>query len=650
MSESISIDDIQMLSTNKNKKYETSKNPNYQFITPIIFIPLSIILPILFFFIIFFYKKLNKEWKIQGKHIKTKWAEDINYLNPWPQYPRPQLERNYWINLNGLWDYSIVENSSPIPKKFDGKILVPYPLESSLSGVMKNLSANQDLYYKKIIKISEEMKNNKKIILHFGAVDYYAQIFINFQKIGEHYGGYSPFYFDISNFLNNNNDENVIIVKVYDPTNRGYQAVGKQNLFPEGIWYTPVSGIWQTVWIEAVEKFYITNLIFYNDFDNKTIKFKIEINEKNIELKVKIKLLFNDKFIEEKIEKSNNIIFFILNDENFHPWNTENPNLYNIEITLLSLDNSIIYDKIKSYTLLRKVEKKKDKNGIYRIFLNNNPIFNIGVLDQGYFPDGLYTPSTEEALLYDLKTVKKLGFNTIRKHAKVESAIYYYYTDKLGILIWQDMVQSEISWNYWDKTKINGGEDTPRSEKSIKNFYNEWNDIINFCNFFQSIIIWVIFNEGWGQFKTENLVNFTKNIDSSRLINSASGGNFRNCGDIFDTHNYPDPLYYLNDPKQINVFGEYGGLSLKIKNHVWNDNNNFGQTILNTKDEVTFYYERYIERIIEYSKVGISAAIYTQTTDVETEVNGLITYDRKEIKVDEERVKKANEKVINCLK
>ena len=251
-------------------------------------------------------------------------------------------------------------------------------------------------------------------------------------------------------------------------------------------------------------------------------------------------------------------------------------------------------------------------------------------------------------MIYDLQKIKNLGFNTIRKHAKVENARYYYYTDFLGLLIWQDMVPSEINIQNWDKTKINGGKDTSRSEKSIKNFYNEWKEIINYCNFFQSIIIWVIFNEGWGQFNTEKVFNFTKNIDNSRIINSASGGNYRKIGDILDLHCYPEPIYYLNDPNQINVFGEYGGLSLEIKNHVWdikNQNNGFCKS----KEEVTTYYEKFIDKIIKYSMIGISGAIYTQITDVENELNGLITYDRKVIKIDEERVKKANEKVKNCL-
>jgi len=587
----------------------------------------------------------SKEWKWhpEGNKIKTKWGIDIDPEKVWQEYPRPQLERKDWLNLDGLWSYSIKDLKAPFPEKYDGKILIPFCLESSLSGVMKSLNEKQFLYYSKNFKIPEEWKG-KNILIHFNAVDWICELFINEIRIGEHIGGYSAFSFDITKSLKEG--INKIVLKVWDPSDKGYQPVGKQTFSPNSIWYTPISGIWQTVWIEPVSEKYIKTLEVKNDFDSKEIRinFKLNLEEK---LPLSISLIYNEKEILKSNGFTNKEIIFKIPDEYFHPWSPSEPNIYIIKAQLLN-NKEEISDSISSYTTIRKIEQKKDKNGYYRIFLNNKPLFNMGTLDQGYWPDGLYTPPSEEAMIYDIQKLKDLGFNTIRKHIKTEPYRYYYFCDKIGMLIWQDMPSGDRQENIWEHHALNAGTDVKRSEESKKNYYKEWSEIIDNLKFFQCIIIWIPFNEAWGQFDTEKVVNFTKEKDPTRLINASSGGNHRICGNFLDVHSYPYPDQYLKVDSLINILGEFGGLALDIKGHTWK-NDNWGYQTLNTKEEITKTYEEFINLIINKMK-GFSAAIYTQTTDVENEVNGLLTYDRAVVKVIEERIKVTNEKIINSLK
>ena len=336
-----------------------------------------------------------------------------------------------------------------------------------------------------------------------------------------------------------------------------------------------------------------------------------------------------------------------LADEAFKPWSPSEPNIYIISATLLS-DSGEELDLITSYTVIRKIESKKDKNGKLRIFLNNKPLFNMGPLDQGFWPDGLYTPPSEEAMVYDIQKLKELGFNTIRKHVKTEPFRYYYECDKIGMVIWQDMPSGNVDGTgSWDDTHIDGGKDTVRTQESKDNYYKEWGEIIDNLKFFQCIIVWTPFNEAWGQFETEAVVNFTRDKDSSRLINAASGGNHRIVGNFIDIHSYPNPNYKLKYDGLINVIGEYGGLGLEIKNHTWKEDN-WGYQVLNDKIELTNRYIEYIENLIDLIPQGISAAIYTQTTDVESEMNGLMTYDRNETKI-YDVIKECHEKLISSL-
>ncbi len=588
-------------------------------------------------------KKWN--WAPAGHRIKTKWAKNLNPEKVWTEYPRPQLQRKEWMNLNGLWLYSIRNYDTDYlnPKFHDGKILVPFSLESSLSGVMGTLLEKQSLWYEKVFEIPKSWKD-KNILLHFGAVDWKCILYINDDKVGEHVGGYSAFYFNITQKLKR--EKNKITLKVFDPTDTNYQPVGKQSLIPMEIWYTPISGIWQTVWLEPVNKYYIEKLEINNDFDNKEVKVIFKINS-NIKLPLNFTLKYEDKIIGNKIGKTGDEISIKIDDENFHPWSPSSPNIYNISAELYS-EGGYIYDAVCSYTTLRKIESKKDSSGYLRIYLNNKPIFNMGTLDQGYWPDGLYTPPSEEAMIYDIQKLKDLGFNTIRKHVKIEPYRYYYQCDKIGMLVWQDMPAGDIANFTWNSSIIGEGNDKARTQESKDDYYKEWGEIIDNLKFFQCIIIWIPFNEAWGQFDTEKVVAFTKQKDPSRLINAASGGNHRICGNFLDLHIYNDPSQYLKEDNLINVLGEFGGLSLEIKNHTWKEDV-WGYEVLNSKEELSFLYKRYIDIIIKFVKTGFSAAIYTQTTDVESEINGLMTYDREEVKVYENIIKEANKKLISTL-
>ena len=337
------------------------------------------------------------KWCSAGNKIKTKWGKNLDPKKVWQEYPRPQLERKQWLNLNGIWSYSITDVNSQKPDNFDGEILVPFSIESSLSGVMKSLNEKQILWYYKEFEIPDNWKD-KNIIIHFNAVDWICELYINDNKIGEHSGGYSEFSFDITK--NIKEGKNKILLKVFDPSDKGYQAVGKQTLNPNVIWYTSISGIWQTVWLEPVNEIYIQKLEINNDYDKKEIKINVKLNL-DVKLPLEVSLLFKDDELMKLKGFSNSEIVFNIPDKHFHPWSPNEPNIYSFNINIFD-NNQKIIDSIVSYTTLRKVEQKKDKNGIYRIYLNNKPLFNMGTLDQGYWPDGLYTPPSEEAMIKDI--------------------------------------------------------------------------------------------------------------------------------------------------------------------------------------------------------------------------------------------------------
>lgn len=584
----------------------------------------------------------NAQWKPQGDKIKTKWAAQVDPNKTLPEYPRPIMERSQWKNLNGLWKYAIQDFGKTAPSKYDGQILVPFAVESSLSGVMKQVGAEKELWYETNFSIESNWEG-QNILLHFGAVDWKTEIFINDIKVGSHTGGYTPFTFDITPFIKKGAAQK-LVVKVWDPSNDGPQPRGKQVKNPEGIWYTPVTGIWQTVWIEPVNAKNITNLRTTPNVDQNSISIKAEVAGAEKGDIIEIAVFEGGKEIAKEKAVVGEDLDIVLNNPKL--WSPESPFLYQTKISLISKDK--VADDVKSYFAMRKISSKRDENGIVRMQLNNKDYFQFGPLDQGWWPDGLYTAPTDEALKYDIIKTKELGFNMIRKHVKVEPERWYTHCDQLGILVWQDMPSGDDQ-PIWQNKKYFDGTELQRSAKSEEIYRKEWKEIMDHLYSYPSIVVWVPFNEAWGQFKTVEITEWTKKHDPSRLINSSSGGNHFQTGDILDLHNYPGPEMYLYDARRVTVLGEYGGIGLPLEGHLWRANDNWGYVKFKNENEVTAEYIKYAQVLKNFVKSGFSAAVYTQTTDVEGEVNGFMTYDRKVDKMDFKKINKINTEVINAL-
>lgn len=580
------------------------------------------------------------QWEAAGDKIKTKWAEKIDINNVLPEYPRPIMERGEWKNLNGLWDYSILPVGQREPTQFDGKILVPFAVESSLSGVQKSVGPENELWYKRTFTIPSGWKG-KKILLHFGAVDWKAEIYVNDIKIGIHTGGYVPFSFDITPFLVSG--EQKIVVKVWDGTDTGFQPRGKQVIEPRTIWYTPVTGIWQTVWLEPVNEKHITYVKSVPNIDTSNLSVNVDTHNPELSDLIEVKVKDGSTVVATSKAAIGQTIDLNIPDAKL--WTPEMPFLYDMEIILYSKGK--VVDRIKSYCAMRKISTKKDENGIIRMQLNNKDYFHLGPLDQGWWPDGLYTAPTDEALLYDIQKTKDWGFNMIRKHVKVEPARWYTHCDRLGMLVWQDMPNGD--GREWQRYNYHQGEELKRTPKSEANFRKEWKEIMDYLFSNPCIVVWVPFNEGMGQFKTVDIAEWTKAYDSSRLVNSASGGNFFRTGDILDLHNYPEPRIFLYDSERVNVLGEFGGIGLAMEGHLWQPDRNWGYVQYKNSKEATDEYIKLAEKLKELIKVGFSAAVYTQTTDVEIEINGLMTYDRKVVKMEEDRLNKINQEICKIL-
>ncbi len=585
---------------------------------------------------------VSAQWKPAGDKIKTRWSQEIDPQNVLPEYPRPIMERKEWKNLNGLWDYSITNRGDQKPAVYQGKILVPFPVESSLSGVGQQLGDQKELWYKRSFTVPSSWKG-KTVLLHFGAVDWKADVWVNGVNMGSHTGGFVPFSFDMTAALQKG--ENELMVRVWDPTDAGPQPRGKQVNRPEGIWYTPVSGIWQTVWMEPVSAGYVKDLRITPNIDRNTLKIQAAVGEARPSDILKVEVFDGSRLIaSEKSMVCQPVEIAMPKDAKL--WTPSSPFLYTLKVSVWN--NGQKTDEVSSYTALRKYSVSRDKEGVMRLQLNNKDLFQFGPLDQGWWPDGLYTAPTDEALKYDLIKTKDFGFNMVRKHIKVEPARWYTHCDQLGLIVWQDMPSGDRSPEWQSRNYFNGSERN-RSAESEAIYRKEWKEIMDCLYSYPCIGVWVPFNEAWGQFKTVEIAEWTKQYDPTRLVNPASGGNHYTCGDMLDLHNYPAPSMYLYDAQRPTVLGEYGGIGLALKEHLWEPNRNWGYVQFNSSQEATDEYVKYGEQLLQFVPKGFSAAVYTQTTDVEVEVNGIITYDRKVVKLDESRVRAVNQRICNSL-
>jgi hypothetical protein len=548
-------------------------------------------------------------WKPAEGPLKTRWSKDVRPDRVFPLYPRPQMVRHDWMNLNGLWqfDTSAVDAAVPEGKNLPGEILVPFPIESALSGVMKS---TDHIWYRRTFTIPAYWMS-RRMLLHFGAVDWETTVYVNGKAFGPHKGGYDPFAFDITEALKPRGEQE-LIVKVLDPTDSGAQPVGKQVRHPQGIFYTSTTGIWQTVWLEPVNELYITSLRLVPDIDNAALHATVEASHPG---QVRITVSDGRRVVgEARGEAGAN---FTISVPEPKLWTPDNPFLYTVNVTLSSEGKQ--YDVVKSYAGMRKVSLGKDAKGRGTILLNNKEIFLLGPLDQGFWPDGIYRAPTDEALKYDIETEKKLGFNMVRKHVKVEPERWYYWCDKLGLLVWQDMPSPNPDSFAHARTPESDQQFETELERMVQGLYNH-----------PSIMMWVVFNEGWGQFDTERLTRKVKEMDPSRLVNNASGWTDHHAGDVADIHSYPGPDAPSPESRRAIVLGEFGGLGLPLPPHTWTVAKNWGYQNLKTTQDLALRYAELLEGVHQLAvDSGLSAAVYTQTSDVETEVNGLMTYDRE---------------------
>jgi beta-galactosidase/beta-glucuronidase len=557
----------------------------------------------------------GQDWKPSPGPLMTRWAKDVSPKNVLPEYPRPQMVRDQWLNLNGLWQFATFDQikDAPIGKELPDRILVPFCMESALSGVMKHADR---IWYRREFEIPQDWAG-KRVLLHFGAVDDESTIWVNGKRIGAHKGGYDSFTFDITDALKRD-DPQELIVGVVDTTSET-QPRGKQSPKPEGIFYTPCTGIWQTVWLEPVPRSAISNLIINPDLDGKRVAIIVRSESTGADVQIHgLQTSGGDSFVRGK---SNTEIELRLKSSRL--WSPDDPYLYELKVTL---NDGPSHDEVQSYFGMRKIEVSHS-----RILLNGKPIMQIGPLDQGFWPDGIYTAPTDEAVKYDLETIKKLGFNMLRKHVKVEPQRFYYWCDKLGILVWQDMPSA------FDL----------KSPDARTQFETELQAMIEQHRNSPCIVTWVPFNEGWGQngydkSETKRIADWVKKLDPTRLVNNASGWTDAGAGDMHDIHAYPGPATTKPDEKRAIVLGEFGGLGLGVDGHTWSKRR-WGYREMESREQLTDRYVQLLGKLWQLrDETGLDAGIYTQITDVETECNGLLTYDREILKVDAEKVRAAN--------
>jgi len=562
----------------------------------------------------------------------TDWGSEVTADHAWTEYPRPQMRRESWTNLNGHWDYAVTgEDQRQMPTQWDGQILVPFALESKLGGVQRLLHDDEALWYRRTFTAAPA--SDQRILLHFEAVDYRCEVWINGKSVGTHQGGNTPFAFEISSDVTGG--ENTLVVRLEDDT-EGYQLHGKQVTNPRTIWYTQVSGIWQTVWLETVPQSFIADLTILTDADKGTIQVSADV-EGESGTRIRVIARDGENQVADTTAGASGCSVQI---DDAKLWSPASPYLYDLEIHLLD-DKGDPIDRVESYAGIRSVGKRRDDEGHLRFTLNDEVTFHYGPLDQGWWPDGLLTPPSDEAMLSDIEYLKAAGFNMIRKHIKVEPRRYYYHCDRLGMMVWQDHVSASHKPK-WTRLKPNP-QDADWPEEHHQQFMVELESMIDTLENHPCIVMWVPFNEAWGQHRTMEVGKWTVERDPSRLVNIASGGNFWPVGDVVDQHSYPNPGFPFDQERFtdfVKVIGEFGGHGFVIKDHLWDpDRKNWGYGKLpETKEEYRQRYVKSLNRLIDFRRRGIAAGVYTQTTDVEGEVNGLLTYDRKVKKLSAEEL------------
>jgi beta-galactosidase len=573
---------------------------------------------------------VSAQWKVAEDAMMTRWGKQVTPENAWQEYPRPQFRREEnWANLNGLWDYAVTRDAKK-PDSFDGKILVPFAIESALSGVGHLLEPNETLWYRRTF--NHQTPSGHRTLLNFEAVDYTCTVFVNGTEVGKHVGSSDPFKFDITDVLQDGDNE--VVVKVIDKT-APEQTLGKQTLKPKGIYYTRVSGIWQTVWLEDVPTRHLAMVKMKPRIGEGTLRVLPTLAGTPIAGE-RLKITVRDQGKEVGTADA----ALSVRIPNSKLWSPDSPHLYDITIELFDGDDKLV-DRVESYAAMREVGVRRGPAGHIRIMLNDEELFHYGPLDQGWWPDGLLTPPSDEAMRFDVDFLKKAGFNMIRKHIKIEPRRFYSHCDRVGMLVWQDM-PSTGGRPFWSKLAPNPVEDQwPKQQH--EQFMKELKAMINNLRNHPSIVMWVPFNERWGQHETVQIGQTIENLDVTRLLNIASGGNFFPVGDVADRHNYPEPTYPFEDQRlndYVKVVGEFGGHGYVVEGHQWNtEMRNWGYGGLpQTQAEYKARYRKSFDELMNLRRRGVAAAVYTQTTDVEGEVNGLMTYDREVQKMSAEEL------------